>query len=149
MLPLASKIKPTVSGTSSVEKYSIFCSTLSSKTWKFPGSKPTTYLPPGSVTVALISARSTSTLIVWAGTCWAKNGVTSAMNKAGSPNLSMICEYIRLPGGSNRILRDTGVRGQEDHAVDHCLADKNPVEWIAMEHGESYHMKSGFFIQRQ
>ena len=43
MLPLTSKMMPTLSGTSSAEKYSISCSTLSSQIWKCSFSKPVTY----------------------------------------------------------------------------------------------------------
>jgi hypothetical protein len=34
MLPLMSKMTPRLIGTSSAEKYAIFCSTLSSQIWK-------------------------------------------------------------------------------------------------------------------
>src|SRR5271155_4109752 len=49
-------------GTSSEENVTTSCSTLSSKMRKLSGSRPVTRRLKGSVTVALISARSTSSL---------------------------------------------------------------------------------------
>ena len=73
MLPLRSKMTPTEMGTSSEEKNSISSSTLFSKIRKLSGSRPVTRRSCGSVTVTLISAKSTSMwrdwpfLITWPG----------------------------------------------------------------------------------
>src|SRR5215472_11518437 len=60
MLPLQSKITPIEMGTSSEEKVTISCSTLSSKTRKLSGSRPLTKRSLGSVTTTFTRARSTS-----------------------------------------------------------------------------------------
>ena len=56
MLPLVSKMRPTESGASSLAKWAIFCSVLSSKTRKCSFSNPVTKRFSGSVTVTGIVA---------------------------------------------------------------------------------------------
>src|SRR5215472_9127953 len=67
MLPLQSKITPMEMGTSSEEKATISCSTLSSKTRKLSGSRPLTKRSLGSVTTTFTRARSTSMCSPWEG----------------------------------------------------------------------------------
>src|SRR5574341_1938932 len=67
MLPLMSKITPSETGASSLEKCLMFCGTLPSKTAKFSFSRPVTSRFMGSVMVTFTSTRSTST---WMGLVW-------------------------------------------------------------------------------
>jgi hypothetical protein len=82
ILPLESNMTPTLGGTSSWEKYSIFCSSLSSQTWKRSGPRPVTKRPCRSETVTLSSARSTLTLRTML-LCLQPGGLLGAVYRAG------------------------------------------------------------------
>src|SRR5262245_29400796 len=97
MLPLASKIKPTLSGPSSVEKYSVCCATCASPICKCGFSSPTKYLSSGFITVTLTRTRSTSTLMSGAGVFCARNGATNVSSRTGSN------AYLLIPQRLDRI----------------------------------------------
>src|SRR5262249_18330546 len=83
ILPLMSKMIPTLKGRSSEEKYWISCWTLSSHTWKFSFERPATWWFPGSVTVVLSSTRSTSMLNV--GEPWLLEEALAALSSPLCP----------------------------------------------------------------
>src|SRR6266403_1545683 len=111
MLPLVSKTKPIERGASSLAKWTIFCSPLSSKTLKFSFSRPVTKRFSGSVTVTLIRTTVVSTRMslrgpLAAGAVGLALGSTVTLGLSAHHPGDAINALMSSSWGSNRWIRD-------------------------------------------